>query len=502
MNFFFAGDKICKRIDDRLKKYCEQNNLNVDSSVKHNDCPKKVASEQTKTLKKLEQCDHESSKFKKKPNCKTYVPKYRSGGYAILIALFKAEQAGLTCLTKSDLIQRAQPYCNESMTITKQNSHYTCWSSITSLIKHEYVEVEKHRFSTYKLTQAGIEIAGKIIVYDENEGQNKASQMIRSDSEKEDKLSEFTETDDTGEECVASQIEKFSLSPETFEIILLIDSREQYSLGSSDLKKTAILAEFINRNLKCQMMKLPVGDFAWMVREKTSDDEFGFCSSQEAKKELMLDFVVERKRYDDLASSIKGGRWGEQKYRLLNCGLRRPIYLIEDFGSHRKSETLYQSMVQALSDAQIIDGLIVKQTDSYSETIDYLSMMTKYLEAYYKDRTLYSCSKAEIISKQVDNNHLMTFNEFNHSADKISNFTATEMFIKHLLKIRGVSVIKAKTIAQYYPTVTLLLEAYDICENDKFKESLLAEITYGQFEKKIGQNLSKKIYKYYTHQGS
>ena len=51
------------------------------------------------------------------------------------------------------------------------------------------------------------------------------------------------------------------------------------------------------------------------------------------RREVALDFVIERKRTDDLASSIVDGRFREQKQRLLNSSARFPIYVIEHYGT-------------------------------------------------------------------------------------------------------------------------------------------------------------------------
>lgn len=48
------------------------------------------------------------------------------------------------------------------------------------------------------------------------------------------------------------------------------------------------------------MRHLKVGDFAWISRHKDG-------------KELVLPYIVERKRMDDLGGSIKDGRFHEQK---------------------------------------------------------------------------------------------------------------------------------------------------------------------------------------------
>ena len=56
-----------------------------------------------------------------------------------------------------------------------------------------------------------------------------------------------------------------------------------------------------------------------------------YCSFQ--KNEIVLPFIIERKRMDDLASSIKDGRFREQKFRLKQTGFKNLIYLVERYGS-------------------------------------------------------------------------------------------------------------------------------------------------------------------------
>lgn len=56
--------------------------------------------------------------------------------------------------------------------------------------------------------------------------------------------------------------------------------------------------------------------------------DFAFCYDGE-----VLDYVVERKKADDLAASIIDGRYKEQKYRLKNSGASHVIYLYEGYPS-------------------------------------------------------------------------------------------------------------------------------------------------------------------------
>jgi len=53
-----------------------------------------------------------------------------------------------------------------------------------------------------------------------------------------------------------------------------------------------------------QVRRLPVGDGIWIARHKTLGSEY------------VLDFIVERKKIDDLRSSIRDNRYKDQKLRL------------------------------------------------------------------------------------------------------------------------------------------------------------------------------------------
>lgn len=51
-----------------------------------------------------------------------------------------------------------------------------------------------------------------------------------------------------------------------------------------------------------EVRRLKVGDFVWICRNSSN-------------QELVLPYIIERKRLDDLAQSIKDGRFHEQKVR-------------------------------------------------------------------------------------------------------------------------------------------------------------------------------------------
>ena len=76
---------------------------------------------------------------------KQYVPTYRSGAYAILLALVEGHES----MSKSEIIKYGQSYCDSSFTIPESNRtqySYTAWNSIKVLIQKELVE-NKKRFA-------------------------------------------------------------------------------------------------------------------------------------------------------------------------------------------------------------------------------------------------------------------------------------------------------------------------------------------------------------------
>ena len=61
--------------------------------------------------------------------------------------------------------------------------------------------------------------------------------------------------------------------------------------------------------VKVRTCNLPIGDFMWSYNGQ------------------ILDYVIERKKADDLVGSIMDGRYKEQKFRLKNSGFSHIYYL-------------------------------------------------------------------------------------------------------------------------------------------------------------------------------
>ncbi|GFY55933.1 crossover junction endonuclease MUS81 [Trichonephila inaurata madagascariensis] len=231
----------------------------------------------------------------------------------------------------------------------------------------------------------------------------------------------------------------FYLFPGQFSILLCVDNCETIS-GQGRNKK-----QFISELQKCgveyEVRKLHVGDFLWVARDNFHPD-----------KELVLDFIIERKRLDDLAHSIKDGRFREQKFRMKNSGLKNPIYLVENCSGAKYLGLPESTLEQAMINTQICDGFLVKKTQGIKESVSYLSIMTKMLRCKYQNLTLMSGSREAVQKKSLSSNIFLSFKEFNCSSIKNKSLTVKEMFAKHLLQFFGLSVDRAAAIVDVFKT--------------------------------------------------
>lgn len=116
-----------------------------------------------------------------------------------------------------------------------------------------------------------------------------------------------------------------------------------------------------------EVRELSAGDFLWIARDRRGN-------------EAVLPYIVERKRMDDLASSIKDGRFREQKFRLKESGISNVIYLIEYRGTNEHLGLPIDNLLQAVTNTQIQNQFSVKFTDSHEDSMIYLSVFTEILK--------------------------------------------------------------------------------------------------------------------------
>ncbi|XP_038280879.1 crossover junction endonuclease MUS81 isoform X7 [Canis lupus familiaris] len=277
------------------------------------------------------------------------------------------------------------------------------------------------------------------------------------------------------------------LGPGEYRVLLCVDVGEAKGAGH----KPKLLLELQRLHVTHVVRKLHVGDFVWVAQETRPRDPA-------RPGELVLDHIVERKRLDDLCSSIIDGRFREQKFRLKRCGLGHRIYLVEEHGSAHHLSLPESTLLQAVTNTQVIDGFFVKRTADIKESAAYLALLTLGLQRLYQGHTLRSRpwgTSGDPESRPGPSPHplcsLLTFSDFNAGAMKNKAQCVQEVFARQLMQVRGVSGEKAAAIVGQYSTPASLLAAYDACVTPKEQEMLLSTIKCGRLQRNLGPALSR-----------
>ncbi|KAM8747763.1 crossover junction endonuclease MUS81 [Acanthopagrus schlegelii] len=552
------GDGICKILDDKLQRYLRDNGEDAPIHSLPEGVPpagRRDNNNLAPSKKKNAAGDHGKDKGggrggggggaagKRK---REYVPQKRSGGYAVLLALYRESQipGGKGYMFKMELQTEAQPLCDKSFTVPDLGSKYTAWSSVSTLIQKNLL-MKTHNPARYSLTEKGSALAARLDSAErgskddpeevrsvgdeeEEEGGPGVVDLTASDDEEEDEKEEEqiqpaerltcvgqqrTEADGTGDagntKAISRKPSAGSLLPGTYEIILCVDFIETTG-GGSHHRKQELVKELQRNGVSFDVRKLNVGDFLWVAREKVAPVPGQLRAP--AARELVLDYVIERKRMDDLCGSIIDGRFREQKFRLKRCGLRKPVYLVEECGTAASHLSLPESTLQqAIVNTQVVDGFFVKRVQDVRESAAYLTVMTRYLTKLYQNCTLMCRSRElegdggseeEVEERGRPSCSLISFAEFNHGAVKNKCQTVREVFARQLMQISGLSGDKAAAILEHYNTPHSLLTAYKRCVSEAEKEKLLSSIRYGKLKRNLGPALSRTVYQLYCTQGA
>ncbi|XP_015609411.1 crossover junction endonuclease MUS81 [Cephus cinctus] len=277
----------------------------------------------------------------------------------------------------------------------------------------------------------------------------------------------------------------WNCEPNTFDIILLVDTQETAG-GKTKPKDDATIAELSQTKVLFEIRHLKVGDFTWIARCRKTNNE------------LILPYIVERKRIDDLSSSIRDGRFHEQKFRLKQSGIENLIYMVESHGNNKHTVIPLTTLLQAAVNSMVQEGFTVKYTNSHRDSMLYLATLTRILTQTYEKKHLICCKKENVVTNNIMSRTiaLMDFNLFNKSASKTKNFKVKEMLIRQLLQLKGLSVEKALAIVEKYPTPRILSESLNNAKHDGDK--LLASIQCGYMKRQLGPTISRTVYQLYT----
>ncbi|KAK2576055.1 hypothetical protein KPH14_007396 [Odynerus spinipes] len=303
---------------------------------------------------------------------------------------------------------------------------------------------------------------------------------------KHDKKSELKQSSNVAVSMLNEDQEEIQLKAYSFDIILLVDTQETCG-GKTKPQHDATWVELKQLGILFEVRHLKIGDFTWIAK----------C--RHTKNELVLPYIAERKRLDDLGASIKDGRFHEQKFRLKQSGIQNLVYIVESYEKFSRTGIPLSTLLQASINSLVQDGFIVKYTDNHQDSMSYLAILTNTLYKIYAGKKLIECKKENIIPVDIFSNSvsLMKFEEFNKAASKLKNFSVCQMFVRQLLQLKGMSIDKALAIVQSYPTPLTLINAL---QKSDCGETLIATIQYGQQKRQIGPAISKTVYLFYTQQ--
>ncbi|KAK4285421.1 hypothetical protein QN277_002121 [Acacia crassicarpa] len=229
---------------------------------------------------------------------------------------------------------------------------------------------------------------------------------------------------------------------DVYEVILILDDREQFATQGSRSRR---IIENIRSQFKIlvDVRRLPVGDGIWIAHHKTLDSEY------------VLDFIVERKNVDDLRSSIRDNRYKDQKLRLLRCGLKKLIYLVE--GDPNSSEAA-ESIKTACFTTEILEDFDVQRTSGLADTLKKYGYLTQAISEYYKTIVLDDSVKCS--------GTCPPFDEFIKRCQDLDKMTVSDVFAVQLMQVPQVTEEVALAVLDLYPTLLSLANAYSLLDGD------------------------------------
>ncbi|XP_006860974.1 PREDICTED: crossover junction endonuclease MUS81 [Chrysochloris asiatica] len=476
------GDGLCRMLDERLQRHRasdsdlapvspsgEKSSAPVGSLMEAQSLPKPVPAQS------------------KPRGPRGYWPARHSGARAVLLLLYREHQnpSGCNFLTKEQLLQR----CAQKAPKVAPGSTRP-WPVLRALL-HRNLVLRTQQPARYSLTSEGLELAQKLAESEDLSSSSVGTGPEEPPGEESEEPGAASAKLGTSEGGI--QPPPLELGPGEYRVVLCVDVGETTGAGH----RPELLQELKRLHVSHMVRRLHVGDFVWVAQETRPSDPA-------RPGELVLDHIVERKRLDDLCSSIIDGRFREQKFRLKRCGLGHRVYLVEEHGSIHNLSLPESTLLQAVTNTQVIDGFFVKRTADIKESAAYLALLTRGLERLYQGHTLHSRPGGTPRDPEPGTRpspnpvcSLLTFSDFNAGAMKNKAQSVREVFARQLMQVRGVSGEKAAALVDRYSTPASLLAAYDACATSKEQELLLSTVKSGRLQRKLGPVLSRTLSQLY-----
>lgn len=563
------GDTIMRRLEKRLHEHCAEIGVPPPESIVPTDINRGTKRATTLLRSKSstdvfdEASTHNPNEGPPLKKQRKYIPRKRSGGYGILLGLLELNAISKG-ISREDLVEVSQKYCDTSMNPNFMTRELRgAWSSVNSLKKHNLV-LEQGRPKIYYLTEEGLQLARTLKLAaginfpkdnltelppnDEDlefEVTANLSELLGSDksitraqlemnssylmditfqesnnipggqpTEPIEGRSLFYASPSSGLDLTVSQSNatsevvstkertlrrrfdgiSYELWPKgSYEVYPVIDHREIKSQANRDFFSNALC----RKGMKCEIRQLALGDIIWVAKNKKTGNE------------CVINTIIERKRLDDLAISIRDNRFMEQKSRLDKSGCKNKYYLIEETTA-RNMEGMTEALKTAFWLILVYYRFSMIRTTNSDETVEKLHALHTVINEGYSKKDLiviyphelknqddYRCVLEKFRSefeRRRDIECCHSFQCFQDILGKGELSTVGELTIRILMFIKGISVEKAVAIQTLFPTLNHILTAYSDC-NSKEEANMLMFNALGQAAgaKKITKHLSEKI---------
>jgi crossover junction endonuclease MUS81 len=250
-------------------------------------------------------------------------------------------------------------------------------------------------------------------------------------------------------------------------MIIRVDNREKKSWDILSAHAVKLTEQSIQ--LVCE--PLEIGDY---IIE---------CDSCENTSPLA--FAFERKHFCDLASSIKDGRYREQKARLLSAfPCHRITYILEDYPQKQIQGANSNHVLLGLQCSVYVgfvvntlfrDGIHIHYTETTEETCSWLLQVAQRIQK----------NKTKFTNTNTNTNTTATTNEIQPVAyedtckiktKKISNITPRVSFILQLGQVPGVSQKIAQAVALEFQSMARLIQELSSLESTALQMERLCKL--------------------------
>ena len=194
--------------------------------------------------------------------------------------------------------------------------------------------------------------------------------------------------------------------------------------------------------------------------------------------------TIERKTYDDLSTSIKDGRYKEQKNRILNSisNNTRKIYVLE--GSNNDFKLTKNVLDGTVINTIVRDNIHIFISKNINDTIKFISNIIKNIDKY----------KENIIN----NTHNIETNNVLINTSKKSNMTSETCFMNMLSGIPGISKKTSSSFIDKYKNINGMFEHFHINLNNK-RELIISDLEnmkVAENKRKLGNKNAERIYEF------